>query len=51
MSQKYDSDIISLDLMGDTVIVLNSIAAADALLEGKSAIYSDRPEFPMLNDL
>ncbi|KAJ6534385.1 cytochrome P450 [Mycena capillaripes] len=42
MSRKYDSDIISLDLMGDTVIVLNSSASVDALLEDKSAIYSDR---------
>ncbi|KAJ7486669.1 cytochrome P450 [Mycena latifolia] len=51
MSRKYDSDIISLDLMGDTVIVLNSIASVDALLEDRSAIYSDRPQFTMLNDL
>ncbi|KAJ7912393.1 cytochrome P450 [Mycena leptocephala] len=51
ISQKYDSDIISLNLAGDTVIVLNSLAATDALLEERSAIYSDRPPFPMLNDL
>ncbi|KAJ7486676.1 cytochrome P450 [Mycena latifolia] len=51
MSRKYDSDIISLDLMGDTVIVLNSIASVDALLEDRSAIYSDRPQFTMINDL
>ncbi|KAJ7486679.1 cytochrome P450, partial [Mycena latifolia] len=40
-SWKY-SDIISLDLMGDTVIVLNSVTSVDALLEDRSAIYSDR---------
>ncbi|KAJ7088955.1 cytochrome P450 [Mycena epipterygia] len=51
MSRKYDSDIISLNLMGDTVIVLNSLASAEDLLENKSVIYSDRPPFPMLNDL
>ncbi|KAJ6475954.1 cytochrome P450 [Mycena vitilis] len=51
MSQKYCSEIISLNIAGNTVIVLNSLAAVDALLEDKSAIYSDRPEFPMLNDL
>ncbi|KAJ7510665.1 cytochrome P450, partial [Mycena galericulata] len=51
MSRKYNSDIISLRLVGETVIVLNSATAIDALLEDKSAIYSDRPEFPMLNDL
>lgn len=37
-----DSDVISLNLTGDTVIVLNSLASVDALLEDKSAIYSDR---------
>ncbi|KAJ7670878.1 cytochrome P450 [Mycena polygramma] len=51
MSQKYGSEIISLNIAGDTVIVLNSSAAVDALLESKSAIYSDRPAFHMLNDL
>ncbi|KAJ7358599.1 cytochrome P450 [Mycena albidolilacea] len=51
MARKYDSDIISLNLAGDTVIILNSLSAVDALLEDKSAIYSDRPPFPMLNDL
>ncbi|KAJ7781981.1 cytochrome P450 [Mycena maculata] len=42
MSHKYNSDIISLNVMGGTVIVLNSAASVDALLEDKSAIYSDR---------
>ncbi|KAF8193872.1 cytochrome P450, partial [Mycena galopus ATCC 62051] len=51
MSRKYDSDMISLNVAGETVIVLNSLSAVDALLEDKSAIYSDRPSFPMLNDL
>ncbi|KAJ7020856.1 cytochrome P450 [Mycena alexandri] len=45
MSRKYDSDIISLNLAGDTVIVLNSLSAVDALLEDKSALYSDRVGF------
>jgi len=51
MSRKYDSDVITLNLMGDTVIVLNSVTAIDDLLEERSLIYSDRPPFPMLNDL
>ncbi|KAF8193878.1 cytochrome P450, partial [Mycena galopus ATCC 62051] len=46
-----DFDIISLKIAGETIIVLNSLSAVDALLEDKSAIYSDRPSFPMLNDL
>ncbi|KAJ7131168.1 cytochrome P450 [Mycena epipterygia] len=47
MSRKYDSDVISLNLMGDTVIVLNSLASVDDLLENKSAIYSDRYYFAL----
>ncbi|KAJ7729931.1 cytochrome P450 [Mycena metata] len=51
MGRKYGSDIISLNLAGDTVIVLNSLAATDALLDERSATFSDRPVFTMLNDL
>ncbi|KAJ7745595.1 cytochrome P450 [Mycena maculata] len=51
MSRIYDSDIISLNLMGTTVIVLNSQAPVDALLEERSIIYSDRPSFTILNKL
>ncbi|KAF7365937.1 Cytochrome p450 [Mycena venus] len=51
MTKKYDSDIISLNLMGTTVVVLNSAASIQALLEDKSMIYSSRPPFPMVNDL
>ncbi|KAJ7258215.1 hypothetical protein C8J57DRAFT_1073879, partial [Mycena rebaudengoi] len=42
MSHKFNSDIISLNLLGSTVIVLNSPQAAEELLEDRSAIYSDR---------
>ncbi|KAJ7214442.1 cytochrome P450 [Mycena pura] len=51
MSRKYDSDVIALNLMGDTMIVLNSVTAINDLLEDRSLIYSDRPPFPTLNDL
>ncbi|KAK7044445.1 cytochrome p450 [Favolaschia claudopus] len=44
MSRKYDSDIISVNLAGNTVIVLNSLTAANDLLENRSSIYSDRYE-------
>ncbi|KAJ7270424.1 cytochrome P450 [Mycena rebaudengoi] len=66
-SRKFNSDIISLNLMGTRVIVLNSAAAATELLHNRSAIYSDRfsstiyihdlthphqrPAFRMINDL
>ncbi|KAJ7124129.1 hypothetical protein C8R43DRAFT_1135708 [Mycena crocata] len=51
MSRKYDSDIISVNLMGDTIVVLNSLKACQDLLDVKSSIYSDRPPFRKLNDL
>ncbi|KAJ7166879.1 cytochrome P450 [Mycena filopes] len=51
MSRTYDSDVISLNLMGETIIVLNSPTAAEELLDSRSAIYSDRPAFPMVADL
>ncbi|KAJ7146890.1 cytochrome P450 [Mycena epipterygia] len=41
-SQKYNSDIIHLDLAGTSVIVLSSSEATDDLLEKRSSIYSDR---------
>ncbi|KAJ7454160.1 cytochrome P450, partial [Mycena latifolia] len=50
-SKEYDSDIIHLDLLGQSVIVLSSLEAATALLEKRSAIYSDRPDVPMVTDL
>ncbi|TFK38145.1 cytochrome P450 [Crucibulum laeve] len=48
---QLDSDIIHLNLAGTPMIVLNSRKATHELLERRSAIYSDRPRFRMLNDL
>ncbi|KAJ7146876.1 cytochrome P450 [Mycena epipterygia] len=50
-SQKYNSDIIHLDVAGTSVIVLSSLEATEDLLEKRSLIYSDRPKSTMLNDL
>ncbi|KAJ7120745.1 cytochrome P450 [Mycena crocata] len=50
-SKEFDSDIIHLDLAGTPLIVLCSSEAADDLLEKRAAIYSDRPNFPMVVDL
>ncbi|KAJ7776522.1 cytochrome P450 [Mycena maculata] len=50
-SKTYNSDIIHLNLAGQSVIVLSSFEATEALLEQRSSIYSDRPEFPMVGDL
>ncbi|KAL5639415.1 hypothetical protein ACGC1H_006804 [Rhizoctonia solani] len=42
------SDIISITLPGQVIIVLNSHEAADELLAKRASIYSDRPYIPML---
>ncbi|KAJ7276762.1 hypothetical protein C8J57DRAFT_1584017 [Mycena rebaudengoi] len=41
-SEQYNSDIIHLDVTGSSIIVLNSVKAANDLLLKRSSIYSDR---------
>ncbi|KAJ7146878.1 cytochrome P450 [Mycena epipterygia] len=50
-SRKYNSDIIQLDLVGTSVIVLSSFKATEDLLDKRSSIYSDRPRAPMYTDV
>ncbi|KAJ7609821.1 cytochrome P450 [Roridomyces roridus] len=50
-SKEYDSDIIHLDMAGQSMVVLSSVEATQELLEKRSSMYSDRPPFPMVNDL
>jgi len=40
-----------LNVLGNPVLVLSSVAAVNDLLEKRSAIYSDRPRSTMLHDL
>ncbi|KAI0260509.1 cytochrome P450 [Gloeopeniophorella convolvens] len=40
--------IMHITLFGQHFIIVNSLEIAISMLEGKSAIYSDRPTFPML---
>ncbi|KAJ7625700.1 cytochrome P450 [Roridomyces roridus] len=40
--KEYNSDIIHLNVLGKSVIILGSFDATDALFEKRSAIYSDR---------
>ncbi|KAF8594595.1 hypothetical protein BDV93DRAFT_422832, partial [Ceratobasidium sp. AG-I] len=42
--------IISLTVLGQVVVVLNSAEVAAELLVKRSSIYSHRAELPMLND-
>ncbi|RXW20872.1 hypothetical protein EST38_g4984 [Candolleomyces aberdarensis] len=50
-SDQYGSDVIYLNIMGNPVVVLNSLAACKELLETRSSIYSSRPNMPMMNEL
>ncbi|KAH9937586.1 cytochrome P450 [Fomitopsis serialis] len=44
-------DIMTLNLLGQTVLVLNSSNVAFELLDKKSAIYSDRPRQPVITEI
>ena len=44
-------DLVYLNIFGQSIVVINSPMVASELFEKRSSIYSDRSEFPMLNDL
>jgi hypothetical protein len=44
-------DVVYVNLLGQSVVYLNSWNAAHDLLEKRSAIYSDRPRFTMLGEM
>jgi hypothetical protein len=43
-------DVVHVNVLGQHLIIINSIEAADELLDQRSTIYSSRPFIPMLND-
>ncbi|KIJ52427.1 hypothetical protein M422DRAFT_26040 [Sphaerobolus stellatus SS14] len=49
-AKKY-GEIVHYRIAGQSTIVLNSYKVANALLESRSSIYSDRPHLVMLRDL
>ncbi|KAJ4485333.1 cytochrome P450 [Lentinula aciculospora] len=51
LCRKYESDIIHLSALGNSIIVLNSAKTASDLLEKRSSIYSSRPPTVMLGEL
>lgn len=44
-SREYNSDVISVNMLGQPVVVLNSAKAAVDLLDKRGANYCDRPRF------
>ncbi|KAJ7790877.1 cytochrome P450 [Mycena leptocephala] len=50
-SRDFASDIIHLNVAGKSIIILSSLEATNDLMVQRSASYSDRPRFPMVNEL
>lgn len=44
-------DVMSVEALGQNIIILNSIEAAQELLERRGSIYSDRAQTVMLHEL
>jgi hypothetical protein len=47
----YVGDMIYMESLGQPALVLSSLERVQDLLEERSAIYSDRPEFVMLTEM
>ncbi|TFK27920.1 cytochrome P450 [Coprinopsis marcescibilis] len=50
LASKY-GDMIYYTVLGQPILVLNSLKCIEDLLEKRSVLYSDRPKAPMLRDL
>ncbi|KAB5592112.1 adenylate kinase [Ceratobasidium theobromae] len=50
ISRELKSDIISLSVMGQTIVILNSAKATSELLDKRSSIYSGRAQIPAVTD-
>ncbi|KAH7334825.1 cytochrome P450 [Rhizoctonia solani] len=48
--KELNSDIISVTVLGQTIVILNSVNAATDLLDRRSTIYSDRPYLRVICD-
>ncbi|KAI5831512.1 cytochrome P450 [Schizophyllum commune Tattone D] len=43
--KEYGSDVLHLNILGQSIVILNSVKAAVNLLDKRGTIYSDRPPF------
>ncbi|TFY69814.1 hypothetical protein EVG20_g2995 [Dentipellis fragilis] len=48
-SRDYDSDLVSFNAFGQRSVIVNTAKAAQVLLEQRSAIYSDRPTWTVID--
>jgi hypothetical protein len=50
-AEPYAGPLVMIEIMGQKMCIINSAKVATDLLDKRSAIYSDRPAMPMVNDL
>ncbi|KAF9529927.1 cytochrome P450 [Crepidotus variabilis] len=50
-AKELETDIIYLNIAGQSVVIIDSASAAVELLERRSSLYSGRPRLPMINEL
>lgn len=50
-SQTCSGDVVHLDIIGQSIIVLSSLQAIEELVVKKSSIFSGRPILTMVSDL
>ncbi|KAF7343507.1 hypothetical protein MSAN_01971000 [Mycena sanguinolenta] len=50
-SKEFNSDIIYVNVAGTSIVVLSSFEVIADLLERRGALYSDRPQATMMNEL
>lgn len=50
-SRELDTDIMHLNIAGQSIVVLDTAEAATELLERRSSLYSGRPYMPMITEL
>lgn len=50
-SEVYGSDVLHMNVAGQSIIIVNSVKAATDLFDKRSSLYSSRPRFPMVNEL
>ncbi|KAF8994713.1 hypothetical protein BDQ17DRAFT_1366461 [Cyathus striatus] len=49
--KELESDVLYLNVLGTSIIILDSYEASSELLDNRSSIYSGRPKMPMINEL
>ncbi|CAE6381379.1 unnamed protein product [Rhizoctonia solani] len=47
--KELNSDVVSISVLGQAIVVLNSAKAANELLEQRSSTYSSRAQLPMIS--